>query len=262
MNKFLSLFLLSVVFFGSCLPYRNKDQGHFERIVVLGQAPLEMLIRLGYKEKIVGIGYLDQADRLEEVNNLPIMTMGWPDKESVMALKPDLIFALESAFRSTKTGDMEFWERRGVRTCVMDNYKIDKNLNNLIADFMKAGQVLNRQPITDSLIKQQEELRQRYSSKADNNAKRVLHLSYTGNPGKYYYYPPTMCLLDEIVDDCGGQYIDLGPNYFIMPIETIIQSNPDKIIITWFRKQPGIDLIPALQNDRILKYLPAIKKER
>lgn len=263
MKKFKIVYFVFIVLFNSCdLPEKQKDKQDFKRIVVLGQAPLETLLKLGYKDQIVGIAYLDQPEVLKEFTDLPIMTISWPDKESVLSLKPDLIFALESAFRSNKIGDVQFWEKRGVKTCVVDNYKVDKNLKNLREDLAKTGKLFEIESKTDTLIQRSIAISQKYKQLKKGAPKRVLHLSYTGSADKYYYYPPTMSLIDEVITECGGEYINLGPNYFIIPLETIIQSNPDKIVITWFRKQDQVNVIEKLCAIPILQHLQAIKKRQ
>ncbi|WP_313384374.1 ABC transporter substrate-binding protein [Chishuiella sp.] len=263
MKKYNIVLLILVFIFSCCLtPQKQKHDQDFNRIVVLGQAPLDILLKLGYRDKIVGIGYLDQPEVLKDFSDLPIMSIGWPDKESILLLKPDLIFGLESSFRSNKIGDVHFWEDRGVRTCLIDNYKIDKNLENLRADLEKTGNLFRIESKIKPLIQKSRDISRKYAQIKKGTSKRVLHLSYTGTANKYYYYPPTMCLIDEIITDCGGEYINLGPNYFILPLETIIHADPDKIIITWFRKQEKIDITKKLYSDPFLKHLKAIKNKQ
>ncbi|MDR2270217.1 MAG: ABC transporter substrate-binding protein [Sphingobacterium sp.] len=260
MKKYNIVLIILVFVFNCCSAPQKRENGQdFKRIVVLGQAPLEILLKLGYKDKIVGIGYLDQPEALKDFSDLPIMAVGWPDKESVLSLKPDLIFALESAFRSNKTGDVQFWEDRGVRTCVLDNYKVDKNLENLRNDLKRTGKLFGIESKTNPLIQQNRNISRKYANLKTESPKRVLHLSYTGTADTYYYYPPTMCLIDEIISDCGGEYIDLGPNYFIIPLETIIRSDPDKIIITWFRRQNKVNITQKICANPFLQHLKVIK---
>ncbi|ROI05004.1 ABC transporter substrate-binding protein [Chryseobacterium sp. G0240] len=263
MKKYNLLLFILVFLFHCCdAPPKKTASRNFNRIVVLGQAPLEILLKLGYKDKIVGIGYLDQPEELKGIDHLPVLTVGWPDQESILALNPDLILGLESAFRSNRTGDLRFWESRGVPTCIIDNYKLDKNLESLRADLKKTGTLLGIESRTDSLILKSREVSRKYKQRNNRPSQRVLHLSYTGIGDQYYYYPPAMCLIDEIITECGGQYIDLGSNYFIIPLETIIQSDPDKIVITWFRKQDKIDVIQKLCANPFLQHLRAVKNRQ
>ncbi|MCW3464788.1 ABC transporter substrate-binding protein [Chitinophaga nivalis] len=232
---------------------------HYKRVVVLGQTPLELLLALGLKDRIAGIAYLDNPEHLQGYDSLPVLSRGWVDKESVLALQPDLIFALESAFRTERIGSEAFWHHRGIKTCIIDNYNQDKNEANYRADIRKTGTLLHMEEQTDSMIRHLECTATKYA-RPRAAAPRVLHLSYAGSFGQFYYYPPTMCLLDEVVEKCGGNYVNLGKQYFILPLEAIIQANPDKIIITQFRKQAGVNIAEQLYDNPFLQYLRVIQK--
>lgn len=240
---------------------RNTKESNFERVVVLGQSAIELLLELEMGDKIVGVAYFDNLPDSIERLKLPILSNNWTDKETILTLKPDLIYAMEAAFRTDRIGSQEFWNSRGVKTFIVDNYKEEKSFENYCADIYKTGELFNIQYQTDIILKRIAETRKQRSKRRIDHPQRVLHLSFIGN-NQMYYYPPGMCLIDEIIADCGGTFIDLGDKSFIISTEAIIESQPDKIIITQFREQSGESISMKLINDRILRHLPAIKDKK
>lgn len=246
----------------SCLPvYPPPEIGGYRRIMVVGQSSLNLLLELGLQERIVGIAYLEDLSLLKGYKVLPVLTTGWPDKETILSLKPDLIFGMEAALGTGYIGNYDFWEKRGIRVFTMDDYRgRGKNFPDYFSDIHAAGMLFNIQNKADSLIANLQELRHKYQKQSLPH-KRILHLSHLS--GKwFYYYPPSLCLLDEIVEDCGGEYINWGNKPFIFPIETILESNPDKIIITRFRKGKHPDFAELLYRDEYLRYLPAVHEKK
>ncbi len=261
MKKYSFTIIIILSILESCsTDYASPPQATYKRIVVIGQSALNLLLELSLQERIVGIAYLEDVNSLKKYDNLPILTTGWLDKETILSLKPDLIFAMEAALRVDRIGNREFWEKRGIKVFTMDDYRQDKSFANYFNDIYSVGNLFDIQSRTDSFIVALKELRSK-CAKQELPHRRVLHLSHlSGN--QFYYYPPSLCLLDEIVEDCGSEYINWGNKPFILPIETILESNPDKIIITQFRKKKNPDFIDHLSKDRYLRHLPAVYNKK
>ncbi len=261
MKKHLFTIILILSIFESCsIGYPSPPQSTYKRIVVIGQSALNLLLELGLQERIVGIAYLEDVNSLKEYDDLPISTTGWLDKETILSLKPDLIFAMEAALRVDRIGNREFWEKRGIKVFTMDDYRQDKSFVNYFKDIHSVGILFDIQSRTDSFVVDLQELRSK-CAKQKLPHRRVLHLSHlSGN--QFYYYPPSLCLLDEIIEDCGSEYINWGNKPFILPIETILESNPDRIIITQFRKKKSPNFIDQLSKDRYLGHLPAVYNKK
>ena len=255
LKLFLITFLLLCM---SCQPVKKEPkESNYERVIGLGQAAIELLLELGLEDKIVGIAYFDNLGDFTVESSLPVLSTNWTDKETILALKPDLIFAMEAAFRSDRIGSETFWNKRGVKTFIVDNYKEEKCFENYCKDIQNTGELFDIPHKTDPILKRITETRGKYSRKKPQ-WQRILHLSFIGN-NQMYYYPPGMCLIDEIIEDCGGSFINLGDKSFIISTEAIIEAKPDKIIVTQFRKQRGDIIINKLINNPILNHLPVIK---
>ncbi len=87
---------------------------------------------------------------------------------------------------------------------------------------------------------------------------KVLLLGTSGETT--YYYGPTLCLIDEMIEGAGGEYIQVSKETYVeMSEESILSVNPDKIIITGFQKSDSEALIKQYLNNPKLKNATAIK---
>ncbi len=234
-----------------------------QRVVVVGQSALEFMIGFDLQNKIVGIAQIDSENEAfeKEIERLPIITRQWPSKESILALKPDLIYAMESAFRDERLGNTDFWEQRGIRTCLVNDFSIDKNLSLYKEDLVVSGKIFGKEIEVQNFIAGLNKLQMSIKEAASlkNQHPKILFLACVGST--YYYYPPTLCILDEVIEGCGGQYINLGTQGIILSTEAIIKANPDKIIISNYRYSDANEVKNKLLENTHFRFMSAIKNK-
>lgn len=254
---------LCVLFMISCNGKMDKlmDMTEPKRVIVIGQSALEFMIEFNLEDRIVGIAQIDSENEKFEthIEQLPVITRQWPSKESILALKPDLIYAMESAFRAERLGTPVFWEERGIRTCLVNDFSIDKNLSLYKEDLVVSGKVFGKEKEVEKTINGLDEVIREVRNEATRkkNRPKVLFLACVGS--SYYYYPPSLCVLDEIVEDCGGEYINLGTQGIILSTEAIIKANPDKIIISNYRYSDANEVKNKLVANKHFRFMTAIR---
>ncbi len=233
-----------------------------KKVVVIGETMAELMIEFGQKDKVVGVGYLNQSfsKYANQINQMPIITESWPSKEAVLALKPDIIYSISSAFKEELLGDISFWNDRGIQVLSAVNFTIGRSIEEYFTEIKNFGMAFNVRGETDIYLKEQ--------NSRINNVKRIAQgaketpkvLLIGSTRETYYYYPPSWCIIDEMIEGAGGEYMKLSDNGYIeMSIEAIIAANPEKIIITEFQ-EPNSEMIKnkLLSNER-LKNVSAIK---
>ena len=95
------------------------------------------------------------------------------------------------------------------------------------------------------------------AAQADNRPK-ILLLGTSGDTT--YYYGPSLCLIDEMIEGAGGEYIKVSEETYVdMSEESILSVNPDKIIITGFQKSDSEALINKYLLNPKLKNVTAVK---
>lgn len=235
-----------------------------KRIVVIGQGLAELMIYFGVENKIVGLAYLDKSYSKydDQIKQLPLLTEMWPSKESIIALKPDLIVAMSSAFTDERLGDISFWNERGIPVLTGINYTVGRTIDSFFDDMNKLGAALNIEEKTSAFVKEQKMRIEAIQDKAAQAADRPRTLLFAGGQNDtYYYYGPTLCIMDEMVEGAGGEYIKVSKDTYVeMSAESILAVNPDKIIITEFQKSDRETAKNLLLGNPSLKNVTAIQK--
>lgn len=234
-----------------------------EQIVVIGQGLAELLIHFGEENRIVGLAYLDKSYSKyeEQIKQLPLLTDMWPSKESIIALKPDLIVAMSSAFSDERLGDISFWNERGIPVLTGINYTVGRTIDSFFKDINNLGKVLNMEEKTSTFTEEQQTRIKTIQDKVAQVTDKPRVLLFAGGQNDtYYYYGPTLCLIDEMVEGAGGEYIKVSEDTYVeMSAESILAVNPDKIIITEFQKSDNDAAKDLLLDNPSLKNVTAIQ---
>lgn len=234
-----------------------------ERVVVIGQGLAELMIHFGEEDKIVGLAYLDQSYSKyeDQIKKLPILSDLWPSKEAVLALKPDLIVAMSSAFHDDRLGDISFWNQRGIPVVTGINYTIGRSIDSFYDDIRNLGTAFQAEDKTNAFIQDQQTRIKQIQEKAAKAERKPRVLLFAGGQNNtYYYYGPSLCLVDEMVEGSGGEYIKASNDTSMeLSTESLLALNPDKIILTEFRKSEGDTEKDKLLHDPALQTVTAIQ---
>jgi iron complex transport system substrate-binding protein len=234
-----------------------------QKVVVIGQALAELMIAFGQEDKVVGVGYLDKSysKYADQICQMPIITDSWPSKEAVLALQPDIIISMSSAFRDERLGDISFWNERGIPVLLAINFTIGRSIDEYFMDITNLGIAFNIEDKTNTYVEEQKNKINKIKKIAETakTSPKVL-LVASGGRETYDYYPPSLCVIDEMIEGAGGEYMKLSEDGYVeMSIESIIAANPDKIIITEFQKSNSeVSKNKLLLNER-LQNVTAIK---
>ncbi|MEU3215378.1 ABC transporter substrate-binding protein [Streptomyces sp. NPDC006971] len=233
------------------------------RVVVIGQALAELMIEFGLEDRIVGVGYLDNsysayADRIEK---LPKISDQLPSKEAILERRPDLVLTMSFALKPDKIGEVPFWNARGVRVLPAVNYTVGRDLDSYYEDVRHVGEVFGVTRRTGAYIAEQ---RARIAAVAQTARKAkdapTVLLVASGGRDTYDYYSPSLGLVDEMVNGAGGTYMELTRDtYAQLSLESIVEANPDKIVVTEFQKSDAEKSRNRLLRDPRLKSVTAIR---
>lgn len=228
-----------------------------EKVMVIGSAVAELIVKFGQQEKVVGFAYSDQTD-----SKLPLVSKMWPSKESIIALQPDLIYSIASAFREELLGSISSWNDRGIPVVSSTNFTIGRSINIYFDEIKTFGKVFDIENQTNKFLKEQQARIKKITSKVKKIRDRPNVLLVGGARGKYYYYSPKWAIVSEMIEGVGAEYMELSKeDYTELSTETIIAANPDKIIITEFQ-QPDLEKTKNnLINDKKLQNVKAIQNK-
>ncbi|AUJ24320.1 ABC transporter substrate-binding protein [Virgibacillus dokdonensis] len=235
-----------------------------KRVLVIGSAMAELMVKFDLQDKVVGFGYDDQtnASYQEEIKKMPLLSEMWPSKESIIALKPDLIFSVASAFREDMIGSIPSWNEKNIPTLPAINFNIGRSKDSYFDEIKNFGRVFNIEDQTNKYINEQESRIKKIADTIDQAQEKpkVLFISHVRD--KYYYYSPNWCMVDEMIELANGEFVNMSDQPYIeLSAEAIIAENPDKIVLTQFQKQNEETTLHALLGDKQLKNVHAVKNK-
>ncbi len=223
-----------------------------ERIISLSPANTEILFALGLGEKVVGItnvcNYPSQTKEKEKIGDYDN-----PNLEKIIELEPDLILASHG-------NPIELINQlEELSYAIM--YLNPKNIDHIISSITTVGKMTGNDEEAAKLTKEMEErieaVLAETSSLLENNRPRVLYVVWY----KPLWTAGSGTFIDELIQKAGGINIagDVA-GWPQMNLETVIEKNPQVIIIGYSEDQPK--LIEAVRNESTLDQTDAFKNNQ
>ncbi len=269
MNKYRAKLIMVISILGILLTACNKSKveevSDRRDTLVIGQSMAENIIHFGLTDRVLGVGYLDNSFSIykDELEKLPILSQSWPSKESIMALDPKIIYSMHSAFKDEYIGTYDFWNGQGMKTLGVVNYDKGISKENYYGDLSQFGEVFEKEEEVKGYIDDLEgKIKILKDKNKDETAKDILFIGSTAGRDYYDFYPKDWCIVDEVIEDLGSNFISLSDKNMELSIEAIIKSNPDKIIITEFKNDDKESIINDLKSIPALSDLRAIKEDQ
>lgn len=229
---------------------------NIERIIPLYYVQAEIICAIGAKDKIVGIGKINERSSLflnihfPEMMKMPQVGQGNINYEKIISLKPDIVFT------GTEKPVIEQLEQLGY--VAIATYP--KSLKDIIDETVFYGDILGKRQ--ESL-----EIYELFKNIEDKVFKISKNIPPNKRPKVYYVRTDALTTLGgnvqgEIIDLAGGQLVTngLGDNAtsLQMSFEDIYKYNPDVIII---RDRASIKSEDIFNDDR-WKNINAVKNKK
>lgn len=250
-----------------------------QKVICTNQTQTEMMLYFGLDDHIAGISYLDgtvREDLKEQYEKLvsegkELNKKGYPDKETVLALEPDMIFGWRSVFAEDVLGDVSEWNDLGVGTMILrcsNNTAEERNINSVIADFRDLGAIFDIEEKTDAYIEEAQKMLSEIQDKV-NSLDAPLNALIIESMGEGSWYAwGSNCLTGSLVEAAGG--VNLSAEGGELSIEDLINYNPDVIIVDYMDDMESDDggaaasaaAIEAVTSESALAEVPAVAENR
>lgn len=199
----------------------NKE---VERIVVAAPAISDFIVKLGSKDKVVGVTDFDSyITDVEKIGNMVPLNV-----EKIVSLNPDVVL-LTGGFQE---GEVSKLEKFGIKTFVVN----PTTLNEVFRDLSLVGVILGKDKTAQDYS---QKLRARMLNIAKNTfawkeKPRVIYLSAYGSVSQMWTCG-TGSYLNEIIAYAGGINVTApytGNNgWFAIGPEFVVKENPDIILV-------------------------------
>lgn len=285
MKKFLIsiifLVLTAVSFSYETVKYRFDDGTYSrdvvvtkspERAVTLAQFMTETLLALDLGDKMAGTALMNEEilpEYKEAYNKIPILEMGEGhsvSKEAFIATGADFVSGWEQSITEESTGSLEELEKRGVVPFVSNGLRNDATIETVYDDFRLLGKIFDVPENAEKVIAKMQNTVKPIAEKTKNipESSRPKVLIY--DSGDSEAFVGGAGLPTDLVRLAGGKNIfsDLDVDYGLVSFESILDRNPDIIVVTEyasglpadkkievFKNIPGMSTLDAVKNNRI-----------
>lgn len=243
-----------------------------ERAVTLAQFMTETLLALGLEDKMIGTALMNEEilpEYKEAYDKIPVLKMGEGhsvSKEAFIATGADFVSGWEQSISEESTGSLEELEKRGVVPFISNGLKTDATIETVYEDFRLLGKIFDVSEKAEQVVAQMKEKVDSVSEKTKNipDEKRPKVLIY--DSGESEAFVGGAGLPTDLIRLAGGKNIfsDLDADYGLVSFESILDRNPDIIIVTEyasglsadekteiFKNIPGMKSLNAVQNNKI-----------
>lgn len=275
------LFFISTIAFAEPVNY-IFDDGIYRKEITVSEAPkkavtlaqfmTEMLIALDLGDKIIGTVPPDGSlypEFQEEYEKIPVLEIGDGhsvlSKEAFVAIESDFVSGWERAVSEEGIGSVDELVERGVSPFISSGLAPDATIESVYNDFTLLGKIFDVPQNAEKVVERMKKQIGAVTEKTDKIAPqdRVRVLIYDSGEGEAFVGGSG--LPADLVRLAGGDNIckDLGQDYGTVSFESIIERNPQVIVVTeYYTGISGDEKIKFLKNHPGLRETDAVKNNR
>ncbi|WP_429948712.1 ABC transporter substrate-binding protein [Enterococcus sp. AZ101] len=243
-----------------------------EKVLANTQPAAELLLHLGLKDKIVGVGAVFGAPDKEvekEFNQLNHLSTDYIGKEMALSVDPDLVYGRGGLFDNQDwgVGTVDTLNDMGIKTFVLNSSVTGGTFDSIYDDIDNLGKVFNvadkANTFKSELKERQTTLNKKLATIKNDQTFAYLH---TTDPEELYVYPAhnetffndifKMVKLDNVFKAEKGE----------VSVEKLIETDPDVLIVAdWETMKDGISgetMIDAVLKNQKLSSMKAVKNKQ
>ncbi len=240
-----------------------------EKVLSTQLSMTELLIKLGLKDKIVGVFDNDNAlkgaiaDEIASLNSLGDKKS--VSKETILATELDLILGKGPLmFTESSIGTVQSYQELGIPVYTeLASASIDQSLDNIVEDVRNIGEIFNVQETANSYADELQEridaLMDKVSSQSGEPLKVLFMAGYADGTFVAYNSKMSSCMLNALNAE---NVLDKGGNG--LTLENLVSMNPD--IIVYVRADrfgaADADAVEQLTANAVVQEVPAIANQK
>lgn len=229
----------------------------------------ENMVMLGLEDYIAGknVPTNDAEIPLDEIadkfTNIPEIERS---HENAIALEADLVIGQISAFRDTSWGTYEMFEDKNVNCyTISGTLAEDETIEHVYEDIRALGQIFKVEDRAEALIAEIQAkidaVQDAVKNVPEDEAVRVFVFdSFNGNE----IYTTSAGLQSNLIELAGGVNCTRNmadSRWFNTSVETLVDTNPDFIIINDYGSQSVEEKLDFLNSNPALQDIPAVKNQ-
>lgn len=252
--------------------YSSTVDAKPRRVITMNQGATEVVLALGAEKQMVGTAYLDDevpAKWKAAYDSVEVLSKEYPDQETVLAAKPDFVYASYSGvFDKKYAGTPADLAQLGIGTyispfgCGEDNKPlVDVSFDSVWDEIATVAQVLGVPDRAAAIKADQQDALATLADEAvgagqdvfwfDSGDKTAFAGAGEGGP---------QLILDAI--GATNVFADLEGGWADVSWERVVDADPDVIVLPDAEWSTADDKIALLKKDPALRDLAAVRNER
>lgn len=243
-----------------------------EKVLANTRPAAELLLHLGLKDKIAGVGAVFGAPDTtveKDFDQLNQLSEDYIGKEMALSVDPDLVYGRGGLFDNQDwgVGTVDSLNEMGIKTFVLHSSVTGGTFDSIYDDIDNLGKVFH---VKDKAESFKHELKERQSTLETKlkriKEKRTFAYIHTTDPNELYIYPAhnetffndifTMVKLENVFKDEKGE----------VSVEKLIETDPEVLILAdWSSTKGGISgekMLEGIMNNPKLSSMQAIKNKQ
>lgn len=238
-----------------------------ERVLSTNPNTGEQLMALGLGDKIIGTCYNNAQipeQWREEYESKPVIAEKYPSLEVVIDLDPDFIYGRSSAFsdKDTAIATHDKLTELGIMSLSsIEGYKRGCDVEDVYQDFYNLGRIFQVEDKANEVVDAMKEKIAGIEEKLDGvETVKVLNFDSVRDDG---IYTPGNNFTSKLIRHAGGVNVfeDLENTWNTVSVESVVEANPDVIVINDYGDTPIEEKIDYLNNTEVFSDITAVKNQ-
>lgn len=241
------------------------------KVITNNQSSLELLLKLGLQDSIIGTIALDNEipEELKDAfSNINVITESKtePAKEVIVGMSPDLVIGRAATFIEDKYGTIESLNSMNINvyTQLASLMNGEQSLDNIFKDIKNVGKIFNVEDKANDLATELSEslksVEDKVSTVEGEPLKVLVMTAY--NDGSYNVFGANSTLQNEVLEVLGGTNVNEKGG--AQSLENLMSLNPDVILYVYNNKNLETDsvAVESLYNNSLIQSVSAIENKK
>ena len=241
------------------------------KVITNNQSSLELLLKLGLQDSIIGTIALDNEipEELKDAfSNINVITESKtePAKEVIVGMSPELVIGRAATFTDDKYGTIESLNSMNINvyTQLASLMNGEQSLDNIFEDIKNVGKIFNVEDkandLATELLESLKSVEDKVSTVEGEPLKVLVMTAY--NDGSYNVFGANSTLQNEVLEVLGGTNVNEKGG--AQSLENLMSLNPDVILYVYNNKNLETDsvAVESLYNNSLIQAVSAIENKK
>lgn len=237
-----------------------------QRVIAANTNVADQLYAMGLGDRIIGVCYknsLINPKYQAEYDAATILAPQAATLEQLIDAEPDFVYGRSSAFSEKNGTTHDTLTKYGIASLSsIEGYKLGADVEDVYTDFEILGKIFNKQERANEIINEMKtKIEGIENAVKDKEVVKVFVFDAIRDEGAY------TCgnnFTAKLIRHAGGVNIfeDMEKTWAVVSWESVIDANPDVIIINDYGSQKLEDKIAMLKNTPALQSINAVQNDR